>query len=139
MSGVYFRRGGKILNMPRVRGETFLFDPQRLLTGDQLQDEKWNLRTLSPAIASKYDCIVWCAERRLLKNSTTCNYCQQHCRTGSAERSFRKRFALDSRVLRCLKQWITRETFQSNIEFDTTQTNFSSFHDMKTLNFIINS
>ena len=32
-------RGGIILNMPRVRGETFLFDPQRLLTGDQLQDE----------------------------------------------------------------------------------------------------
>ena len=31
-------RGGIILNMPRVRGETFLFDPQRL-TGDQLQDE----------------------------------------------------------------------------------------------------
>ena len=51
----------------------YVVDPNTVLTPNQLRNESWTLRTLSPRITG--GCLDWLAKRRLISNSWRCDSC----------------------------------------------------------------
>ncbi|KAK6986965.1 hypothetical protein BgiMline_016637, partial [Biomphalaria glabrata] len=61
----------------RRRGRTQIVNLDQIMTDQQIKEEKWTLTTLSAAVNTKENCMLWLARRRLIKNSAYCTTCHQ--------------------------------------------------------------
>ena len=56
----------------RLPGASVIVPRGKILTNDQVMNEKWNLMSLLLEVANNNTCLQWLARRRLLKNTMQC-------------------------------------------------------------------